>query len=527
MGKEWQDFNAALEKRNAELNAPVTGIGDGIGAVGRGMLEGLAESTTAGRILIDPFIETEREKDAALSKKYRLAVMSSESDKAAFAKEGREHQRKQWKRSDELQDMNLWMMRKKHAQMVVDNNVTSSKKNLLNSLNRNPVFMQLNDKQKEQVFTNPSIRNQIEVTSAIRLWLNKDKAPGGQNAINQFMESRGLQIVKKDGKQFLVHPEWSSPVEMNHTNLVKISNKLNAEAAREAVTMSNMFANESNLRGASESKMIRAFLPATENNYTKAKQQVQSFLSNFEPAQLRRHYMRIGLDKMFEDGNITEDEQAQLQLLAKRAGIKYEPNNSGGFDVVRDDGVKIPLQTFHKTLQQDDIVANEWQSLMATQSGGEQQDISVAKQAKDVYNAALQKTGSKAEAYEILKIYGSKVGVKFENPDPEGTAIEYTENDFKKIGKRVKKSKEAYEREKERVSKKPQDSVSPAEMMVQGAGGGPMLFGAGPWASDSNLPKAKKQLVNDYKDQKNKFLQILGLRAAQLRRKSKEAKKGK
>lgn len=353
-----------------------SGAGQVLSNVGSKLAQGIGdivvERSEIGPLL-DPFIETTREKE-------RKPFLEEQKKQMAFAEESREFTREQRQRTKDVQQQQDEVRELKRQELFIDANKERATKNFMNQLESRPEYNNLTDVQKNAYLKSQPAQDMINFRTLARVGVDAASDPRKIPTLRRALNQNDMDLIQKDGKYFVTQPGRDEEIELTDENFTAMMNGMQAQAAEELQSHALFVAQESNLMGQSKNNMVTEIMrqsainnpTGTPKSMSTAFKEVDTFLkaNNFTPQQLRINYVNTGLTKVFEDGNISADEReevmAQLQFLGDAIGIRSRQTADGGIEVMNPaNNGWVPLKAFYDSLQAPgaDVVADRFNAV--------------------------------------------------------------------------------------------------------------------------------------------------------------------
>lgn len=379
---ELANYNAEADRRDKE---PV-GFGGAVSAIAEGAMNEFADRTTLGRIVARPFMDTPGEQRNRLDRRLMTAQQDNVLNSQADA--NRMRQEKAWK-----QDITA------HG--------TAINKHITGTLEANPRYMVMTDKQKLAIKNNPSVQKFLNTNTLFRMGIDVFVNGKDRGAMDYYAKKLGVKITQKDGKNYIQFPDPDSkPIELNHTNFVALHNDINKKASQDIATLVALEEQKTNLPGIARGQKVHQIAKHFGNSVTQADNYHKAFMAGYDGIEQRKHYAVVGMDKIFEDGKVDPQEKeellAQLGFLSERMGIKNTQDAEGNIFIINEDGTHWPIQQFHEELKAKDKIGIEWKkrvqelnliTMQKAQLANAKREAKLAelgygKKAQDIFNAS-------------------------------------------------------------------------------------------------------------------------------------------
>lgn len=404
LAEQYASFQQQQDAYNQSQNTPAT-ASNTLGAIGSGIMQGLAENTKVGKVFIAPFIETDNNKKQKLASSFAQLKMAHEAEQikneldSAPLRKQEEQARLQGninnaKAADATRPSDT--ARKlsenqasiaQHNSAVIDHSQKTALGNLLNDLNTVPGFTQLNDQQKQSILSLGDVKNKLDLDTAGRLYHLAKQSGDNRSALDAFLMNKKISIERgDDDKEYISHPDVQASLEFNHFNAVKVFNAGNAEAVKQIAAKVKMFEMENIGAGRADLRNIEKSMPlfttTTKNDdgedtpHAKPAEALKffnTFKENYtktNPAAYRLHLV-ASIGNEFLNGNSTPEQKAMdgqmLFQLVKQTGLAKDvkPNPDGTFNIVLPDNSELPAKDYIKKLEAVDTFANDYNQHLA------------------------------------------------------------------------------------------------------------------------------------------------------------------
>ena len=337
---ELKRYNEEADRRDAQ---PV-GFSGAMNAAWDGAVNEFADNTLVGRLFVRPHVDTPIEQRERLNRR----IMTAE--KSLLFNQQSERNR--------IQQEQAWTRDITAHKTMID-------KHILGTLEANPRFMVMTDKQKLAIKDNPSVQKFLNTNTLFRMGIDVFVNGKDRGAMDYYAKKLGVKITEKDGKHYIQFPDPDSkPIEINHTNFVALHNDINKKASQDIATLVALEEQKNNLPGISRGQKVSQITPLLGNSPSAADKYQNAFMAGFDGIEQRKHYAVIGMDKIFSDGKVDPQEKeellAQLSFLSQRMGIKSTQDAQGNIFIINDDGTQTPIQQFHKEFKAQDKIGIEW-----------------------------------------------------------------------------------------------------------------------------------------------------------------------